>query len=129
MIRAVALVALLGGLGAGGIVTLLVLVFVARAWWTTPFEVLGFGGAPEQPIPFPHTVHAGLGILLDADRQSRDLRRRRDKDRSGLGLHLLPPERGQGRGRLGAAGGAVHFLPQGRAGERGQSTAGPDQPA
>ena len=67
MIRAVALVALLGGLGAGGIVTLLVLVFVARAWWTTPFEVLGFGGAPEQPIPFPHTVHAGLGILLDAD--------------------------------------------------------------
>ena len=67
MIRAVALVALLGGLGAGGLVTLLVLLFVARAWWTTPFEVLGFGGAPEQPIPFPHTVHAGVGPLLDAD--------------------------------------------------------------
>ncbi len=67
MIRIAAFLALLGGLGLGGIVTLILVLFVARAWWTTPFEVMGFGGAPEQPIAFPHTVHAGTDILLDAD--------------------------------------------------------------
>ncbi len=67
MIRIAAFLALLGALGLGGIVTLILVLFVARAWWTTPFEVMGFGGAPEQPIAFPHTVHAGTDILLDAD--------------------------------------------------------------
>ncbi len=67
MIRIAAFLALLGGLGLGGIVTLILALFVARAWWTTPFEVMGFGGAPEQPIAFPHTVHAGDDVLLDAD--------------------------------------------------------------
>ena len=50
-------------MGLGGLFALLLVLFVARAWWTTPFEVLGFGGAPEQPIAFPHTVHAGTDIL------------------------------------------------------------------
>lgn len=57
----------LGGIGAGGLVTLFLVLFVARAWWTTPFEVLGFGGAPEQPIHFPHTVHAGTDALVDLE--------------------------------------------------------------
>ena len=67
MLKIAALTALLGGLAAGGLVTLLVLVFVMRAWWSTPFEVMGFAGPPEQPIPFPHTIHAGVGDLLDED--------------------------------------------------------------
>ena len=33
------------------------MVFLLRAWWTVPIPVLGMGGAPEQPIDFPHTVH------------------------------------------------------------------------
>lgn len=67
MLKFVALGALLGGLAAGGLVTVLILGFVLRAWWSTPFEVLGFGGPPEQPIPFPHPVHTGIGDLLDSD--------------------------------------------------------------
>ena len=39
----------LGGL-VGGIVVLLIVVGILRAWWTTPFEVFGLGEAPEQPI-------------------------------------------------------------------------------
>lgn len=39
----------------------LVGVFVIRAWIGTPFQVLGFGAAPTQPIAFPHDRHAGLG--------------------------------------------------------------------
>ena len=53
-----------------GIAVLMVHValgFVLRAWWSTPFEVLGFGGSPEQPVAFPHTVHAGTGVLVDHD--------------------------------------------------------------
>ena len=65
--RIAALLVVAGGLGVGGIVTLMLVLFVARAWWTIPFEVLGFGGAPEQPIAFPHTVHAGTDILVDED--------------------------------------------------------------
>ena len=38
------------------VVIVLVLVFVLRAWWSTP--IFGFGaGGPEQPIAFQHTVH------------------------------------------------------------------------
>ena len=56
-----------GGLAAGGIVTIVLVMFVARAWWTIPFEVLMFGQAPEQPVAFPHTVHAGTELVLDDD--------------------------------------------------------------
>ena len=62
-----ALLLISGALGLGGILTVLLVAFVGRAWWTTPFEVAGFGGAPEQPIAFPHTVHAGLDVLVDED--------------------------------------------------------------
>ena len=54
-------------MGLGGILTVLLVLFVARAWWTIPYDVWIFGGAPEQPIDFPHTVHAGTDILVDID--------------------------------------------------------------
>ena len=44
------------GLGAT-VVLVLATVFLIRAWWSTPIPVLGMGGAPTQPIAFPHTVH------------------------------------------------------------------------
>jgi len=65
--RIAILMVVAGGMGLGGILTLLLVLFIGRAWWTTPFEVLGFGGAPEQPIDFPHTVHAGTDVLVDLD--------------------------------------------------------------
>ena len=44
--------------GLGGLAVMaLVGAFIVRAWFSTPFEVLGFGGAPQQPIAFPHTKH------------------------------------------------------------------------
>jgi len=56
--------AIMGMVGMG--IVLLVLIFVLRAWWTTPFNVLGFGAAPEQPIAFPHTVHVDeMGIACE----------------------------------------------------------------
>jgi len=48
-----------GGLIAG-VITILVVVFVFRAWWGTPIHVFGFGEAPEQPIAFPHTQHVDI---------------------------------------------------------------------
>lgn len=55
------------GASATGLVLLLAGAFVVRAWWTTPFEVLGFGAAPEQPIAFPHTIHAGVDVWTHPD--------------------------------------------------------------
>ena len=49
----------MGGLITTGIL-MVVLVFVLRAWWSTPFQVFGMGEPPEQPIAFPHTVHVGI---------------------------------------------------------------------
>ena len=70
-----------------GIAVLMVHValgFVLRAWWSTPFEVLGFGGSPEQPVAFPHTVHAGTAVLVDTDGNPKlDLE---GKEIHGLGL-------------------------------------------
>lgn len=45
----------------------LVVAFVLRAWFATPYEVLGFGAAPPQPIAFPHTKHvedAGIDCVF-----------------------------------------------------------------
>lgn len=51
-------------LALGGLLTtavlVLVAIFVLRAWWNTPFEVFGFGEAPEQPIAFPHNQHVQI---------------------------------------------------------------------
>ncbi|MQF69934.1 hypothetical protein FIM12_06345 [SAR202 cluster bacterium AD-804-J14_MRT_500m] len=49
----------LGGLVTTGIMVVVV-VFVLRAWWSTPFQVLGMGEPPEQPIAFPHTQHVDV---------------------------------------------------------------------
>ena len=38
------------------VVVILVVIFILRAWWSTP--LFGFGAdGPDQPIAFPHTVH------------------------------------------------------------------------
>ncbi len=45
----------------------LVAVFVLRAWFGAPIQVLGFGAPPAQPIAFPHTKHvqdAGINCLF-----------------------------------------------------------------
>lgn len=45
----------LGGL-VMTVVVVLVLLFILRAWWSTP--ILGFNASgPDQPIAFPHDVH------------------------------------------------------------------------
>ena len=50
----------------GTVVVVLVLLFVLRAWWSTPITVFGFSEAPEQPIAFPHTVHVQeMGIACE----------------------------------------------------------------
>ena len=68
LLRRIALLLVVSvGASATGIVLLLATAFVARAWWTTPFEVLGFGAAPEQPIAFPHTVHSGTDVWTDSE--------------------------------------------------------------
>ena len=47
----------LAGLGTT-VIMLLAVSFLIRAWWTDPFPAFGLmGGAPDQPIDFPHTVH------------------------------------------------------------------------
>ncbi len=51
-----ALVGLIGLIGlAGAAVVAAIGVFVVTAWFGLP--VFGFSGGPDQPIPFPHTVH------------------------------------------------------------------------
>ena len=65
--------ALLGVLGFVSLVSLaavvFVLLFVISAWLGRPLSVFGFTEGPDQPIAFPHTVHAGAvedgGIGLD----------------------------------------------------------------
>ena len=47
-------------LALGGLVTtvviVLVVLYILRAWWSTPLFVFGASG-PDQPIVFTHTVH------------------------------------------------------------------------
>ena len=65
--------ALLGVLGFVSLVSLaavvFVLLFVISAWLGRPLSVFGYTEGPDQPIAFPHTVHAGAvedgGIGLD----------------------------------------------------------------
>lgn len=45
------------GLGVTGLAVVAVF-FLFRAWFTDPFPVLGMENNPQQPIAFPHTVHA-----------------------------------------------------------------------
>ncbi len=53
----------LGGLVVT-VVVVLVLLYILRAWWSTP--LFGFGaGGPDQPIAFPHTVHVNAGIQCE----------------------------------------------------------------
>lgn len=59
-----------------------ILVFVVTAWLGRPLPVLGFADGPDQPIPFSHTVHAGTGVLVDAQGNAR-------RDAQGQELHGL----------------------------------------
>ena len=43
---------------AGFIVTVLVVIFVMSAWFGLPV-IFGNDDGPEQPIAYPHTIHAG----------------------------------------------------------------------
>ena len=45
---------------------LLMAIGLLRAWWSTPFPVLGFTNAPEQPLDFPHDIHVEqMGIQCE----------------------------------------------------------------
>ena len=63
-------VLLLGSIGVF-VVVAAIGAFVITAWFGQPVPVLGFDQTFEQPISFPHTVHAGTGLLLDATGQQR----------------------------------------------------------
>ncbi len=54
-----------GGLGAIALMAAVV-AFVITGWLGQPVPVLGFDQTFEQPIDFPHTVHAGTDQLTDA---------------------------------------------------------------
>ena len=53
-----------GGLGIFAVLSFLQ-AFVMTAWFGNPLPVLGFDQSPEQPMHFPHTIHAGVGPLID----------------------------------------------------------------
>ena len=56
----------IGGLGIFAALSFLQ-AFVMTAWFGNPLPVLGFDQSPEQPIHFPHTIHAGVGDLIDSE--------------------------------------------------------------
>ncbi|MFW6195143.1 MAG: hypothetical protein ACOC5M_01310 [Chloroflexota bacterium] len=71
----------------GALVTVVigfVMVFVMTAWFGEPLPVFGFGEGPEQPVAFPHTVHAGTDVLRDAQGNVRQ--DDQGDDMHGLGL-------------------------------------------
>ena len=41
--------------------------FLITAWFGQPIPVLGFQQTFEQPIDFPHTIHAGMEVRVDDD--------------------------------------------------------------
>ena len=51
-------------LGLGGVfattTVVLLAVFILKAWWGLPFNVLGWNDPPPQPIAFPHTHHVAV---------------------------------------------------------------------
>ena len=51
-------------LGLGGVfattTVVLLAVFILKAWWGLPFNVLGWNDPPPQPIAFPHTQHVAV---------------------------------------------------------------------
>ena len=57
--RTILIPLVLGGLLTTAVLVM-VLVFVLRAWWSTPFQVFGMGEPPKQPIAFPHTQHVDI---------------------------------------------------------------------
>ena len=68
--RKLALIGVLGLVGLFGLAVVVgVLLFVISAWLGRPLSVFGFTEGPDQPVAFPHTVHAGTaeegGIGLD----------------------------------------------------------------
>ncbi len=42
-----------------------VFAFIVTAWLEQPIPVLGFNQPVEQPISFPHTIHAGTGTYTN----------------------------------------------------------------
>ncbi len=56
------------GLGSLGVVAAagVVFAFVVTAWLGQPIPVLGFDQSVEQPISFPHTIHAGTGVYTNS---------------------------------------------------------------
>ena len=53
-----------GGLGFHAIMAF-VTAFLITAWFGNPLPVFGFDQSPDQPIAFPHTIHAGVGQLIN----------------------------------------------------------------
>ena len=47
--------------GVGGVVTLAIVAFLLMNWFGFTPNIFGLGDGPEQPIAFPHTIHAGTG--------------------------------------------------------------------
>ena len=56
------------GLGTLGVVAVFgaALAFVITAWLGQPIPVLGFDQSVEQPVSFPHTIHAGMGTYTNS---------------------------------------------------------------
>ena len=56
------------GVGSLGVVAVMgaFLAFVVTAWLGQPIPVLGFDQSVEQPIAFPHTIHAGTGVYTNS---------------------------------------------------------------
>ena len=55
-----------GGLGVIVIIAGIT-AFIITAWFGQPIPTLGFEQTVEQPIAFPHTIHAGTQQLLNTD--------------------------------------------------------------
>ena len=56
------------GIGTLGVVAVTgaVFAFVITAWLGQPIPVLGFDQSVEQPIAFPHTIHAGAAVYTNS---------------------------------------------------------------
>lgn len=56
------------GIGTLGVVAVTgaIFAFVITAWLGQPIPVLGFDQSVEQPIAFPHTIHAGTSVYTNS---------------------------------------------------------------